>query len=146
MPVYIKIYIYICRDIDTHSMLSSCLNSSMSPLPTFYRKISKFLRTDRPCSLGISFCHSMLFSFFEPHTSALVHHLKWRHHTLAIHLTAFIHRPKSRTGTKWHRDSCLAFFLFPKARTEGKEKGVLWVVTPESFSAPLFSTTHLPCL
>lgn len=138
--IYKNLHIYMHRHRHTFNVVFLLKFFNVSPPHLLQENI----QVPQHKSALLPWCFFLPFhavSFIEPHASALVHRLKWRHHTLATHLTASIHRPKSRTGTKWHRDSCLAFFLFPKARTEGKEKGVLWVVMPESFSAP-FSLPH----
>lgn len=145
MPVYINIHIFlyvninICIIIYTlhkHTVKVVFLLKFFSVSPPSTGKYPSSSARIGPAPLVISFCQFHVLFFFW----ALVHHWKWRYHTLAFHLTASIHRHKSRTGTKLQRHlSCL--LLFPKVRAEGKEKGVLWMVMPEFFSAP-FSPLH----
>lgn len=126
-------YAYICKHLYTHrcTFKVAFLHKLFNASPLSVGKSPSSSAHTGPCSLCVSFCHPISSSFFEPYTWAWVHHLKQSHHTLAFCLTAFTHGPM--TGTKWHRDTCLASFPFPKAGAGAKGKDVLWVVMLWSF-------------
>lgn len=79
------------------------------------------------------FLPSHFLLFLWTYTSALVYH--WNEATI-LWLSGKQHSLGSMTGMQRHGDTCLAFFLFPKAGAGGKEKRVLRVVRPESSSPP----------
>lgn len=147
-------YAYICKHLYIHrcTFKVAFLHKLFNASPFSVGKSPRSSARTGPCSLCIFFSHPISSSFFEPYTSAFVHHLKWSHHTLAFCLTAFI--PGPMTGTKCHRDTCLASFPFPKAGAGAKGKGVLWVVMPESFltafpppqTCPVYKSHTAACL
>lgn len=150
MRMYIHIYMHVCtciQDVYMHLYTHRHTFKVVFPLKLFNASppsVGKYASSSActgPCSLCVSFCHPISSSFFEPYTSAL----KRSPHTLALCLTAFIHRPSSMIGTKWHKGTCL-FLGLQEGRVVRGGARVLLDCFPPPQTCPAYKSPTAACL
>lgn len=146
MPVYINIHIFLYVNINIYIIIYILhrQNSSVSPhllQENIHAPQHELVLLPWYFFLPIS----CAFLFLNPTLQLWSITGNEDKHTLAFHLTASIHRPKSRTGTKLQRHlSCL--LPLPQSQSRGRREGCVESGDARVLLCSLSSTAPLPCL